>query len=104
MADVRRQGVDLPLFTIQRVHEVGAIRAPEVHVEAAPELSGLGFEPVRQRWVPPGEPGKPSRPQAGVVRVALDFAERNRWFREPAVREETRVPGVLPALVDLPFW
>ena len=104
MADVRREGVDLPLLTIQRVDEVAAIRAPEVHVEAATELSGLGFESVRQRWVPPGEPGKPSRPQAGVVRVALDFAERNRWFRDPAVGEEARIPGVLPALVDQPFW
>ena len=97
MLEVR---VDGPLVAVERQRVEAALGQPEVALEARPQLLGLGARAAGQRRRrPQTSRGQPRAAPLRVVGVALDLAGRDRRLGEPAVGEDDRVPGVLPALV-----
>ena len=97
--DVRRERPHLPLLSVQGEREELPVVHPEILVEPLPEIVGLPLEPVREPVVAPDLAGEPRAADLRVVDVSLELARRSRKRGERAVREEDRVPGVLPALV-----
>ena len=97
--DVARQGVDRPLVGVQRDGRVRARRV--LDPEARPEPSRqVGGPPAPALGAGPAERVEQVRAgQRGLVRIALDLAQRDRTDSERPVAPLHRVTGVLPALV-----
>jgi hypothetical protein len=96
---VGRESVDLTLLPVQRQDVVASLLVPEVAVEALTELRGLVLEPCGERRIAPHFPGEPGRPVPRVVCIALKLAGCDRRLRDGSVREQNRIPRVLPTMV-----
>ena len=69
-------------------------------MKGRPEGRRIGPQPRGERRIAPDLVRQARAALLRVVDVALDLAGRDRRRCEPAVGEDDRVPGVLPALVD----
>src|SRR5215831_982851 len=99
MADVRRQRVDLALLPVQPEGEEPALPDPEIPVEAALQISGLGFQLLGPGGGAPHLAGETGGSHLGVVDIPLQLAGRARRRRQRSVGERDRIPGILPALI-----
>src|SRR5207302_10957386 len=103
VADVRGHRVDLPLLAVEGERVAAERLDPEIAIEALTQGRRVAFQPAGQLRVVPDITGQASRPDASVVRVALDLAGCDRPLRHRAVLEKDRIPGVLPALIGQAF-
>src|SRR5437899_11266336 len=99
MPDVRRDSVDLASLTVDGERERLAIWKPEVAIEAHLQFCRIALEALGQSRVVPEIARQTRGTELGIVDVTLDLAGRSRQFRQRAIGEEDRVPGILPALV-----
>ncbi len=98
MADVRCQGVDRALLTVETDGDVASIGEPKTLVESPPQAPRPFFEPPRRIAVAPGS--RDAGPGAiGGIHITLNLAERDRRLGNSAVGEADPVGGVLPSLV-----
>src|SRR5438132_7544888 len=99
VTDVRGAAVDLAFVAVEGKGETGSVGHPEVAVEPSLEVDGVAFEPVGELAVVPDVASQTRASTFRVVHVPLDLT-RGAWqLRVGPVREENRVPRILPTHV-----